>query len=132
MHTANTTCSPPHSQLHNNSNFTAIADTGASHHYCHSGAPVHTFTTPTHPTTVTIANGDCITSSGHAKLLLPNLPPGTDHCHIMSTFPNNLLSIGRFCDANCKVVFTTIDVQVLDDSGAVVLQGFREPTGARM
>jgi hypothetical protein len=86
--------SPPRLQLHHNNNFTAIADTGTSHHYCHGRAPTATFNSNAPPTTVDIANGERIQSIRQAKLLLPDLPPGTEDCHIMSTFTNNLLSMG--------------------------------------
>jgi hypothetical protein len=112
IYTAYATCSPPQLQLHHNNNFTAIADTGASHHYCHGRAPTTTFTAP--PTMVNIANGECIQSIGQAKLLLPDLPLGTKDCHIMSTFTNNLLSMGRFCNAGCTVIFTRTDVKVIN------------------
>jgi hypothetical protein len=101
-------------QLHHNNNFTAIADTGASHHYCHGKAPTTTFTSNAPPTMIDIANGERIQSIGQAKLLLPDLPPGTKDCHIMSNFTNNLLSMGRFCDAGCTVIFTGTDVKVIN------------------
>ena len=50
----------------------------------------------------------------------------------MPSFINNLISIGQFCDAGCKVVFTNTNVSVVDTAGTVVLQGFREISGARM
>jgi hypothetical protein len=120
------------SQLHHNNNFTAITGTGASHHYCHGKAPTTTFTSNAPPTMVNIANGKRIQSTGQAKLLLPDLPPGTEDCHIMSTFSNNLLSMGRFCDAGCTVIFTGTNVKVINKTGPVILQGFCEQVGARM
>jgi hypothetical protein len=113
-------------------NFTAIVDTGASHHYCHGRALTTTFTSNAPPTTVDIANGKRIQSIGQAKLLLPDLPPGTQDCHIMSTFTNNLLSMGRFCNAGCTVIFTRTNIKVINKTGTVILQGFREQAGARM
>ena len=115
-----------------NINHTAIADTGASQHYLHDKAPTSNFNTNGIPTLVNIANGQSIQSTGQAKLLLPNLPPGSDDCHIMPSFTNNLLSMGKFCDAGCTVTFTDTDVKVNDKSGAVILQGHREQTGAKM
>ena len=50
----------------------------------------------------------------------------------MDTFPNNLLSMGQFCDAGCTVTFTKTDVNIINTDGLVVLHGFRETTGARM
>jgi len=50
----------------------------------------------------------------------------------MDSFPNNLLSMGQFCDADCTVTFTKSRVYVFNNSGDLVLDGFREKTGARM
>ena len=50
----------------------------------------------------------------------------------MDSFPNNLLSMGQFCDAGCTVTFTKFRVYVFNNAGDLVLDGFREKTGARM
>jgi hypothetical protein len=63
----------------NNNNFSAIADTGASQHYLHGKAPISNFNANGIPASVNIANGQTIQSTGHAKLLLPNLPPHNSH-----------------------------------------------------
>ena len=132
MYTAYVTCSLPQNKLHYNNNFAAIANTGASHRYCHGKAPTTTFTSTETPTLVNIANGQRIQSIGQAKLLLPNLPPGTEDCHIMSSFANNLLSMGRFCNAGCTVIFTGTNVKVISNTGTTILQGFREQAGANI
>ena len=115
-----------------NINHTAIADTGASQHYLHDRAPTTNFNANGTPASVNIANGQTIQSAGQAKLLLPNLPPGTDDCHIMTSFTNNLLSMGKFCDAGFTVTFTASNVKVIDKAGATILQGHREQAGAKM
>jgi hypothetical protein len=145
IHAANNTCSPPQQQLchninrsptqpqlHYNTNFTAIADTRASHHYFHSRSPYTAFNNDEPPTHVTVANGDIVTSIGKAKVPLPQLPPGTDDCFIMDSFPNNFLSMGQFCDSDSTVTFTKTRVYVFNSAGSLVLDGFREKTGARM
>jgi hypothetical protein len=128
----NNNCSPTQPQLHYNTNFTAIADTGASDHYFHSRSPYTAFNNDEPPTHVTVANGDIVTSIGKAKVPLPQLPPGTDDCFIMDSFPNNFLSMGKFCDADCMVAFTKTKVYVFNSAGSLVLDGFREKTGSRM
>ena len=50
----------------------------------------------------------------------------------MDSFPNNLLSMGQFCDSDYTVTFTKTRVYVFDSAGSLVLDGFREKTGARM
>jgi len=131
-HQANATCGPPQNNLHYNNNFTAIANTGASHHYCHGRDPTTNFTPTATPTLVTIADGKRIQSSRQAELLLLNLPPGTEECHIMSSFTNNLLSMGRFCNAGCTVIFTGTNFKVLNKTGALILHRFREQAGEKM
>ena len=125
-------CSPPQHHDRYNNNFIAIADTGASHHYLHGKAPTSNFNATGTPTSVNIANGQRIQSTGQAKLLLSNLPPGTKDCHIMTSFTDNLLSMGKFCDAGCTVIFTDTDVKVINKTGAIILQGHRDQAGARM
>jgi len=117
--------------IHNN-NRTAIADTGASQHYLHGNAPISNFNINGTPTLVNTANGQSIQSTGQAKLLLPNLPPGSKDCHIMPSFTNNLLSMGKFCDAGCTVIFTDTEVKVIKKTGAIILQGHWEQAGAKM
>jgi hypothetical protein len=117
--------------IHNN-NYTSIADTGSSQHYLHDKAPTSNFNANGTPTLVNIANGQSIQSTRQAKLLLPNLSPGTEDCHIMTSFTNNLISMGKFCNAGCTVTFTDTDVKVIDKSGAIILQGHREQAGAKM
>jgi hypothetical protein len=96
------TCSPPENTLIN----TAIADTGATNNYLMPEAPVSNINYNSTPTTVSIADGQLLHSSTTATINLPQLPPGTSTGTIMSTFSNNLLSMGVFCDAGCTVVFT--------------------------
>jgi hypothetical protein len=50
----------------------------------------------------------------------------------MPTFQHNLLGIGKFCDKDCTVVFEKTAVKVLAKDGTSLLQGWREPTGARL
>jgi hypothetical protein len=120
------------SQLHYNTNFTAIADTGASHHYCHTNAPVPQRNYNALPTVFGLANGNTCTSIAKATLDLPDLPPGTASCHIMPSFVNNLLSMDVFCDADCSVPFTKHTATVTNKAGKVILTGFRKTTGAKM
>ena len=73
-----------------------------------------------------------VMACGQATLMLPHLPQGTNTCHIMQSFSDNLLSMGQFCDADCTVVFTKTDAQVCNNMGTVILQEFCEPAGSCM
>ena len=114
-----------------NNNRTAIADMGASQHYLHGKAPISNFNANGTPTLVNTANGQSIQSTGQAKLLLPNLPPGSKDCHIMPSFTNNLLSLGKFCNAGCTVIFTDTNVKVIDKTGAIILQVHQDKQGPK-
>ena len=122
----------PHHYSDTNSTNWRIADTGASRHYLHGQALYQPFSTQCTPTGVSIANGDCITTTGQAILPLPHLQQGTNTCQIMQEFENNLLSMGLFCDAGCTVVFSSTDVKVFDKHNNLILQGFHELEGPRM
>ena len=125
------TCSPP-SKLHYNNNFTAIANTGASHHYCHTNAPVPQRNYNAPPTVAGLAGRNICASIAKETLDLPDLPPGTASCHIMPSFVNNLLSMGVFWDADCIFTFTKHTVTVTNKAVIVILTGVREITSARI
>ena len=50
----------------------------------------------------------------------------------MPSFQHNLMGIGKLCDNDCKVVFDKTTVTVLANNGSILLQGWREPTGAKL
>jgi hypothetical protein len=50
----------------------------------------------------------------------------------MPTFQHNLLGIGKFCDKDCTVVFDKAAVTVFAKDGSSLLQGWREPDGAKL
>jgi hypothetical protein len=50
----------------------------------------------------------------------------------MPTFTNNLLSLGKLCDADCHVLLNKHALHVYNNAGTLVLRGDREPTGARL
>jgi hypothetical protein len=52
--------------------------------------------------------------------------------HIMPSFAKNLISLGKFCNAGCTVIFTNADVKMHNNSDAIVFQGPRELAGAKM
>ena len=55
------------------------------------------------------------TSSASYKLDLPSLPKDLPTLgHVMPEFHHNLLEIGEFCDADCKVLFTKTSITIFD------------------
>ena len=111
---------------------TAIADTGASGHYFMTTAPVYNIHGAAIPTIVSTAAGHAITLSAIAVINAPHLPLDARTGHIMPNFTNNLIGIGKICDAQCTVTFTATEVIVRDKTGNIIWQGLRETNGARM
>ena len=80
-----------------------------------------------------MATGERCTSIAAAQLDLPCIP--TAHArsgHIMPQFKNNLLSLGKLCDANCTIFLDRHKIIVSDSAGHPLLTGARDPDGARL
>ncbi len=123
-------CSPPTSTTNSSS---AIADTGASDNYFMPTAPITIINSGGPSTTIRTATGQAIASVATATLANPAaLPPQACTGHIMPGFTNNLLSLGKLCDADCYAYINKHALHVYNKSGTLVLRGDREPTGARL
>jgi len=68
-------------------------------------APVTILNKSGPPTTIRTASGQAIASTAAATLTNPAALP-TQACtgHIMPGFTNNLLSLGKLCDAGCYAI----------------------------
>jgi hypothetical protein len=108
---------------------TAIADTGASDFYLTPAAPVININPTAAKVTVGDAAGTKHRSSAQADIQL-NLP--VRNAKIMPSFQHNLLGIGKLCDNGCKVGFDKAAVTVYAQDGTSLLQGWREPDGAKL
>ena len=95
-------------------------------------APVTNINTRALAKSISTALGQLLQFSATATPNLPNLPMGKTDSHIMPTFTNNIISIGKFCDAGCTVTFTNTEVKMHNSTGGLVLHGPREPTCAKM
>jgi hypothetical protein len=71
---------------------------------------------------------DIVSSGGIGSTVLPK---DTETGHIMPTFTNNLVSIGKFCDAGCTVTFTATKVTVHAIKETLILKGPQEPAGEK-
>ena len=78
---------------------TVIANTGSSGHYFLPSARVTNIDANAPAKIIGTALGKLEQLAATATLDLPHLPMGTADRHIMSTFTNNLISMGKFCDA---------------------------------
>lgn len=119
-------CSPPQPST------TAIADTGATGHYFTTTVPLTNINHAASPTTLWTATGHPITTSTTADLTLPGLPHAATRVRIVPGFTNNLLSIGQLCDAGCTAALDRHKLTIYDPTGAPILHGHREPTGAQL
>jgi hypothetical protein len=83
---------------------------------------------------VEVANGLPVRSIASATLAsVPSLPTTAMQGHVMPSFPHTLVGLGPFADdQDCKIVFTKMDVAVLDPQGHCILKGWREAEGARL
>jgi hypothetical protein len=125
-------CNPPTSKPSNLPvNYTGIADTGASGIYFTKNTPVNYHNTSAPNICVGIADGTIVRSSASAQLKLMNLPPSARQGHIMPTFTRTLFGIAPLCNANLTVIFTKHDVKAINQAGAPILEGWRDPGRAR-
>ena len=75
-------------------------------------APAYNIDGTAHPVTVNTANGKSITLSATAVINIPHLPLEAPTGHIMPNVTNNLIGIGKICDAQCMVTVTATEVIV--------------------
>ena len=95
-------------------------------------APVTSVNTAAPGTTVSTATGQHTSSSATALLPLPGLPPAARQGHVMPGFTNNLVSIGKLCDADCSAYFNKTTVTIFNADNTPILTGYRETAGARL
>ena len=125
--TAAISCSPP---LNNN---TAIVDSGASDHYFTSSAPLLHIDPSAPRANIRTATGEQRSSSASAQLAIPGIPTVAARTgHIIPGFTNNLISLGKLCDADCTAVLDKHTLRVHDKNGQCVLKGQRETEGPRL
>jgi hypothetical protein len=122
-------CSPP---IFNPSNlpvnYTGTADTGASGIYFTKHAPVNHGNTSAPSIRVGTADGTITPSSASAQLKLMNLPPSARQGYVMPSFTRTLVGIAPLCKANLlTVIFTKNGVKAINQAGATILKGWRDP-----
>ena len=77
--------------------------------------------------------GQVQNSIGTGEINIPNLPtmfPKT--VHVMPYFKHTLLSVGKKCDADCRVEFTKDAVVVYNPQQSHILYGWCKTTGAKL
>jgi hypothetical protein len=125
-------CIQPNSNITPLLNHTAIANTRASGHIFTLSAPVTNIDAKAAAKIVGTASGKLEQLAAIAKLDLPNLPMDIADGHIMPTFTNILISMGKMCNAECTVAFTITGMMVHDKTGTLILHRPRELVGAKI
>jgi hypothetical protein len=111
----------------------AIADTGASDHYFMESAPLVQIDGNAPITKIRTATGELKASLASALLAIRGLPTQQARTvHIIPGFTNNLLSLGKLCDADCTAYIDKNHLNVYNSHGQKILHGDREQTGARL
>ena len=111
---------------------TAIADTGASGLYLTADAPTSSLDSSAPAIIVGTATGHIQHSTASCLSLPSHLPDCLRQGHIFPAFKNSLVGIGKFCDNDCKVLFSKHFVTVFNHSGKAILTGWRETHGAKL
>lgn len=119
---------PPSSPSLQSPSHPVVADTGANGHFITQHTP-HTNKQPMSPgINVLLPNGDALTSTHTANLILPGLPPSATTAHIFPSLASgSLLSIGVLCDHGCTATFTKDDVSISHNNKSI-LTGQRAPS----
>ena len=126
--TAAISCSPPSHAIN-----TAIVDTGASDHYFTPGAPLLQVDTAAPTTTIRTATGEAKSSTATAVLAIPSIPTLAARTgHIIPGFTNNLISLGKLCDADCTATITKHAITVYSPGGSPILTAPWDTTGPRL
>ena len=104
----------------------AIADAGATGHFVMAGAPVINVKPTTNPIRITLPDGQTIMSTHTCNLNIPWLPDFMTEAHIVPGMAHSsLISIKKFCDGGCKVMYDEYEVRVFY-KGKMVLSGGRD------
>ena len=78
-----------------------------------------------YPITITLPNGDIISSTYIALLPQKNLPDAASHSHIFPHLANPLISIGTLCNKKRIIVFDTNQVTIYDKDTHQVVNATR-------
>lgn len=102
-----------------------ILDTGCTIHLCTPDTPLIDLQETTDPITITIPDGNTMTSTHEGHLDIPTLPPAATLAHIVPELnTHSLISIGQLCDAGCTAIVTSDRIDV-EYNGTTVITGDR-------
>jgi hypothetical protein len=104
-----------------------IVDTAATGNFGHlnpNSKLVGNKTPDQNPITVAVANGEFVTSTHIAELLIPALPPSARVIRLFPGMTDILVSMGLMCDHGCTAIFYKLYCLILFQ-GKVILTGTR-------
>ena len=103
-----------------------IADAGATGYFVMAGAPVIDIKPTTSSIRITLPDGQIIMFTHTCNLNIPWLPAFMTKAHIVPGMAHSsLISIKKFCDEGCKVMYDENEVRVIY-KGKIVLSGGRD------
>ena len=101
----------------------AVFDSGATGNFIIEGAPVVNKCVDLNPISITLPDGQTITSTHTCNLDIPWLPHNITEAHIVpGLLHSSLISTRKFCDAGCKVEFNETGCKVYYQ-GKLVMKG---------
>jgi len=79
---------------------------------------------------VVLANGHRISSTHTGTLNIDGFPPEASEAHVFGNadLKNNLFHMQAACDSGCTVSFDKSSIKIVDKSGAILLEGSRDPS----
>ena len=105
-----------------------ILDTGCTVHLCTPETHLLHRQVTEAPITITIPDGNTMTSTHEGHLDIPKLPPEATITHVVPELnSHSLISLGQLCDAGCTATLDdkTMDIYYNND---IVLSGDRSDT----
>ena len=91
----------------------AIGDSGTTGHFVVEDALVTNVRPTQNPVRITCPNGQTIRSTHECNLDIPWLPAAMTDAHIVPGLAHSsLISIKKFCDAGCRVIFDRDECRV--------------------
>ena len=126
-HTArNTMHAPLHPGLPLNT-YNAISDTGATAHFLTTDAPAINIKAAVVPLTVTMPDGNKLTSTHTCNLDIPWLPANVTEAHIIPGLSHSsLIAASKFCDNGYTLTYNADSCTVTDKHDQVALIGQRD------
>ena len=104
----------------------AILDSGCTGHYFPPGFPLSNVQPNHHSLQVKLPDSSYIQSTHTANVPIPTLPPSATQAHVFPHLHSALMSVGKICDADCSVTFTSRQVTIVNSQDDTIATGSRD------